>query len=710
MTDLARTGPKPDLRRLLAPRGIAVIGASERPNAPSGRILGTLKALGYDGLIAPIHPSNDSVLGLKCYRSLADVPGEIDAVAFCIDAKNLPETMRQAAAKGVGAGVVYGAVTGGSAGGEPSIRATITTLARQHGIGLCGPNCMGVLSPVNRSSLYLQTLMDASRLAGNVALVTQSGSVAVGMLGDCRRFGFSHLISSGEELVVTLDQYIEVLIDDPATHVIALFIESVRNIAGFTAALDRAAQAGKPIVALKVGHSTLAREAVIGHTGGITGDGRVFSALLARHHGIEVTSLEEMTEVLACCQAPRKPAGPRVGVVTASGGQVEMILDEAPGALFELPPLDDGRRKLAAEAIGPVSGGGNPLDAWGTGDYTKTLSHGLDVIAGSPDIDSVVLLSDTNDGQTMSPTRYTDLLYEASLRSPKPFYFMNTRSNLMRMELVEKFRNSGVGMITGLRQGLGALGRMGRWGRRASVPPPVVHTAPAADAALRAMLRSPRKSINEVDAKALLRQLGLNAVDDRMVASAAEAAQAAATVGYPVALKAVSDDIPHRSEHGLVSVGLTDPDQLAQAFADHDRSLARLGFDPAATRRVVQPVAPKGIEVIVGIGSDPEFGLYIAFGAGGVLVELVGDAIVKPLPLRKGETLEMIQASRIFRLLGGYRGAPPSDIKALVDVIERVAAFAFDHRNVLREIDLNPIFVGAQGHGCTIADALIVPA
>ena len=701
---------KPDLRRLLAPRSIAIVGASERPNAPGRRILETLQKLGFEGRIAPIHPTNETVLGLPCFRSLAEVPGDIDAVAFCVDMKNLPEAVRQAAAKGVGAGVVFGAVRDGESDVESSIRATIIALARQHGIALCGPNCMGVFSPVHRSSLYLQTLLDSSRLTGNVALVTQSGSVAVGMLGDCRRFGFSHLISSGDEAVTTIDQYVEYLIDDPATRVIALFIESIRNVEGFAAALDHAARAGKPVVALKVGRSTLARAAVVGHTGGIAGDGRVFSALIARHHGIEVTSLEEMTEVLACCQGPRRPAGPRVAVVTASGGQVEMILDEAADATFELPPLDPVRKSLASEVIGSISGPGNPLDAWGTGDYTRSLAHGLDVMSGNPDIDSIVLVSDTNDGQTMAPTRYTDLLHEASLRSPKPFYFMNTRSNLMRMELVDKFRDSGVGMLTGLRQGLGALGRMGLWARRTEVPPRVEGTNAAADQALRQALRTPRKTINEADAKSILCKLGLNTIEDHVVSTAPEAAAAAAAIGYPVVLKAVNDDIPHRSEHGLVAVGLRNADELAAAFVNHDGRIARLGIEPTTIKRVVQRMASKGIEVIVGIGCDPEFGLYVAFGAGGVLVELIGDAVVRPLPLRQGEAGGMVRASKASRLLSGFRGAPKSDIDALVNCIERVAAFAFEHGDSIREIDLNPIFVGADGQGCVIADALIIPA
>ena len=703
-------GRKPDLRHLLAPRSIAIVGASERANAPGRRVLETLQKLGFEGRIAPVHPTNERVLGLPCFRSLQDVPWDIDAVAFCIDAKNLPDAMRQAAEKGVGAGVIYGAVRDDAAPGKSSIREKIATLAREHGIVLCGPNCMGAMSPVHRSSLYLQSLVDSSRLPGNVALVTQSGSIAVGMLGDCRRFGFSHLISSGDELVVTIDQYIEYLIDDPSTRVIALFIESVRNVTAFTAALDHAARVGKPVVVLKVGRSAQAREAVLGHTGGIAGDGRVFSALIERHHGIEVNSLEEMTEVVACCQSTRRPAGRRVGVVTASGGQVEMILDEAVGATFELPPLDASRRALAADVIGPISGPGNPLDAWGSGDYTRSLAHGLDVLSGSSDIDSVALVSDTNDGQIMMPTRYTDLLYDASLRSPKPFYFMNTRSNLMRMELVDKFRDTGVGMLTGLRQGFGAIGRMGRWAQRSEPHPPVAWTSDSADMALRKALSLPRRTINEVDAKSILRALGVDAVQDHVVTTAHDAVRSAAAIGYPVVLKVVSDDIPHRSEYGLVAVGLKNADEIMQAFADHDIRVAKLGIEPANIQRVVQPLAPNGVEVIVGIGCDPEFGHFVAFGAGGVLVELIGDAVVRPLPLRRGEALDMVRASKIFRLLSGFRGTPACDIDALVDCIERIAAFAHTHGDQIREIDLNPVFVGARGRGSIVADALIVPA
>ena len=698
---------KIDLRPLLAPESIAVVGASEREGAPGRRLIETLHKIGFAGRIAPIHPSNDSVLGLKCYRSPQEVPWAIDAAAFCIDGAGVPAALQAAAERGCRAGVIFGGM-GSREDDANSPRARVAAVAREHGIALCGPNCMGVFSPATKSSLYLQVMLDPAPVLGDVALVTHSGSVAIGMLGDCRRFGFSHVISSGDEAVVTAGDYIDYLVDDPATRVIAAFLESVRDMASFTAALDRAARAGKPVVVLKIGRSTHAREAAVGHTGAVAGDGRVFSALLARHRAIEVTSLEELTEVLAACQSPRRPRGSRVGVVTASGGQVEMILDEANPALFTLPPLPADAAAAVGKTIGPISGPGNPLDSWGNGDYARNLPAGLDCLADQPGIDAVVLVSDTNDGQPMAPTRYTDILHAASQRSAKPFYFMNTRFGLMRMETVAKFKGTGVGMLTGLRQGLGAIGRLGQWARRQSRPV-LGHRPPAAALqALDEVLRQGRKTVSEVDAKRVLRAAGVDVVPERIVRNVADASHAAAGLGYPVVLKVVSDDIPHRSEHGLIAVGLRSEADLQAAWARLDQALARLGAAAGSVDRLVQPMVSGGVEVLIGVGRDPEIGPYIAFGPGGVLVELLGDVEVRPLPLREGDAQDMVTQSRLARLLAGYRGLPACDVPALVQSIERIAAFADAGRAAIREIDVNPVIVRPAGQGCVVVDALIV--
>jgi acyl-CoA synthetase (NDP forming) len=703
-----------ELKKLFAPRTIAIVGASRRETSSGYRIMGSLAKLGYSGAVYPVNPAYEHVLGQHCYADLGEIPSEIDAVALCVDARHLEAALLAAGERGVGAAVIFSSIVTGDREEGQRLRQSLGRIAGEYGMALCGPNCMGVLSPVNKTSMYLGTVLDSRGLAGNVALITQSGSVAIGMLGDTRRFGFSHVVSSGEEVATTVADYIGYLIDDRETAVIAAFVETVRDVAGFTAALDRASERNKPVVILKIGRNPLARRAVLGHTGGIAGDGAVFSALLQRHRAIEVTSLDELTEVLACLQNPRRPAGPRIGVVTASGGQVEMILDEAQGEAagddFVLPPLDEAIAAAAAEVIGPISGTGNPLDAWGDGNYARNMSHGMACMAHAPNIDVVVLVSDTNEGQAMAPTRYTDFFLAASEATARPFYFMNTRSGLLRAENIEKFAGSGVGMLTGLRPGLAAIGRVGRWQSRAAVAAIVEQDVAAGVVAAREALGRRRRTIHEADSKILLRMLGLQTVEERLAWELDTALAAATELGYPVVLKAVSDEIPHRSEHRLVVVGIEDESALRTAWVALDGRIEAIGHAPSQVARLVQRMVPGGVEVIIGTGTDPEIGAFIAFGAGGVLVELIGGRAVRPLPLRAGDAAAMIEGSRIGKILGGYRGTPACDRVALVEVIERLAAFAYVMRDEIAEIDLNPVFVRADGMGCIVADALIVPA
>src|SRR5215813_10956018 len=314
------------LDALLRPRSVAILGASERPSI--GRsLIEALDTIGFRGSIYPINPRYDTLLGRKCYASVAELPRDVDVLAICVNHARVLEHMRPAAERGVGAAVIF---DGGfaEAGAEGRRRQEeITAICREAGIALCGPNCMGVVSPHVPSMVYIQALRDPTRLAGNVGMISQSGSICIGLLADCRRFGWSHVISSGNEAVLTAVDFLEYLIDDPETRVISLFLESVREPDRFVAALDRAADRGKPVVVLKVGRTDRTRRAITTHTGGLAGEARVLSAVLRAHRAIEVTDMDELTEVLACSQGESWPRGRRVSVLTASGGQAELILD-----------------------------------------------------------------------------------------------------------------------------------------------------------------------------------------------------------------------------------------------------------------------------------------------------------------------------------------------------------------------------------------------
>ncbi len=695
------------LERLLKPKSIAVYGASEN-RGPGRRILEMLDKLGYEGTVYPINPRYETVLGKRCYPGLDDVPEGIDAIVFCVNHRLVTEPFQLAAARGYGAAVV---LDGGFAEvGEEGQRRqdVLEAAARGAGMAVCGPNCMGVLSPHNRTSLYTSNLLHPEKLPGNVAIVTQSGSIAIGLLTDCRRFGFSHVVSTGNEAVTTTAEFIEYLADDPDTRVIASFTETIRDPERYVAALDKAADRGKPVVVLKVGRNDRTRRAITSHTGGLAGEARVFSEVLKRHRAIEVGDMDELTEVLACCQGERWPSGRKLGVMTASGGQAELILDVAGAAGLRLLPLSEDGRREAERVIGPLTGDGNPLDAWGDGKFDVNIPHGLKVLEDEPDVDSIVLVSDSRDDSPMVPTQYTQYLAETAQRTTKPCYFMNTRPGLFRQEFADALHVAGVPTIGGARQGLGAVDRLARW----SMPQFDLLPEPPPTARVAACLRNgnPQRSlINEVDAKRLLGEAGLPVVRETIVASRDEALRAARDIGYPVVLKVASDGIPHKSDLGLVAAGLADEAGVASAFDGMAAKLEGLSPPPADAVFIVQAMVRDAVELFMGVSRDPDFGPVLAFGFGGVLVEVFDDVALRPLPLRDGDVNAMIGETRGRRLLGGVRGQAPRDVQAVRECLTALGEFAWAERDSVAEIDLNPVMSLPRGQGCLVVDALIIP-
>ena len=694
---------------LLNPSSVAVVGASPKPSI--GRsVIENLQLIGYSGEILPVNPNYDRVLGLECRASLSELDGP-DVVVFCVGARRVLEGYRLLPGVGAAGAVIFdgGFAEAGSSGRE--LQAEITAISRDAGIALCGPNCMGFFNPARAAAAYAQLVHDPSQLRGNVGLVSQSGSACIGLMSDTRRFGFSTIISSGNEAVVTTADYIDYLVDDPATAVIAVFSEYIADPEHFVAALDRAAAAGKPLVVLKVGRTARSRRAVTSHTGGLCGEARVFSALLRAHRAIEVDGLDELTEVLAACQASHLPAGPRASVVTASGGLVELMLDSAPPAGIELPPLSAADRAAVESFMGPVSGEGNPLDAWGSGQFETNLPKALEVARASDDIDVVVFPNDAFDGQPMGGWdfggAYTPLLAASAAASEKPHYQLNTRPGLMHRVQVELLAETGGATLGGLRQGLSAIARLAGFSRWR--PCPVLDEVPSQDRLAAMLATGARPTIHEHDSKRVLSSYGVPVAREQLVMSAAEAIRAAAEIGFPVVLKAVSDRVAHKSDLGFVELGITDAESVERAWTDLAARIGQSGHDGVDV--LVQEMVGGGVEALVGVSRDADFGLTLALGPGGVAADLseAVDVALRVLPLKVGDAAGMISESpRLARMLTGSRGSPPADVDALVACIEALGQFAWAERDYIDEIDLNPVLVLSEGRGCVAADALIV--
>jgi acyl-CoA synthetase (NDP forming) len=695
---------------LVKPRSVAIVGATDRVG-PGRSVIESLGAIGFSGAIYPVNPKYQTVLNHVCYPSLTDLPESPDVVVFSIRKPLLPEQVRLAVKRGARAAVIYdsGFAELGAEGARQ--QAEIAGLCREAGMAVCGPNCMGIINPTARVTTYKQTVMDTNGLAGNVGFVSQSGSVCIAILSDLRRYGISLSVSAGNEAVTKTVDYLEYLIDDPATKVIATFTETVREPDRYVAALDRAADAGKPVVVLKVGRTERTQRAITSHTGGLAGESRVFSELLRAHRAIEVNDLDEMTEVLAVCQGARWPRGRGISVITGSGGLAEMILDNATAVGLDLPPLSGEERAEAERVIGRITGDGNPFDAWGNGDYAVNLPHAMSVVDNSERIDAIVYCADTsNEGHLGHPGRILEnvkMLADAAKGSHKPYYLMSSRPGVMNSQQAKALREAGLVQIGGTRQGLGAIDRVGRYvtGRKPARTPASRSLAKLADVLA---AKPARRTINEYDAKRLLAEFGVPAAREHRVATIAEATRAARELGYPVVLKALSDDIPHKTELGLVAVGLAGDDELARAFAQLRERLDRIEPRPSDTALLVQEFVRDGIEVFAGVSRDPDFGLSLAFGMGGIAVEVTRDFALRMLPLREGDAEAMIAETRGAAMLGSIRGRPAADVASLVACLEALADFAQCNADVLDEIDLNPIKVLPAGRGCVVVDALIV--
>ncbi len=692
----------PDLRALLEPRSIAIVGASDRPG-PSTRIFASLTAMGFSGEIFAVNPGREQALGRPCVPSLTALSTPPDAAVLCIGPERVTDAVIDAAAAGVKAVVSFASgVQRMVHDGRPAIE-VIQQACVNANIAFCGPDCMGVLNAACGSTLYLGELLEPASIRGDVGLITQSGSMAIGLLTDCRRFGYSHVISTGAEAVLDAAHYLSALADDTDTKVIALFLEAVRDMDRFLAALTRARGAGKPVVVLKVGKTEASRQAALGHTGGIAGDARVFSALLRRHGGIEVATLEELTETIVCLRAARRPAKRGIGIVSPSGGHVEYALDTAARAAIALPPMPESARAELATIIGPMIGPGNPVDAWGNGDFERNLRAGLAAFAGSDEYGAVALITDTMDGQPTRPSHYVDALLDIAATCDKPFYLLSSRAGLFRRDFADRLAANGAAQLSGIEPALRAISKVAGWCGAVALPPGKPGSASGPE-----VVRVPGSGwLNEAAAKAFLAARGFTVAPGTVVSAADDLVEAAAAVGFPVALKVIDDRIPHRTPYGLIALDLADAAAVRDGGTLLRERLVRHAPDCADAPFLVERMTPSGLDLFVAASTDPECGPMVLLGLGGFLLEAVRDVVAVPLPACAGEVAALLQESAIGRFLASPSGATFGGVEPLVSFAEAIGELYIAAAGGLSLIEINPVrLVPGQG-APVILDALI---
>jgi len=651
------------------------------------------------------------VLGFPCYPNLTSLPEPVDSVAVLLGADKVLPILTEAAEAGARAAWVL-ASGFGEAGAEGKAREMeLVRFADETGMLICGPNCIGVANLVNGVATYSVALSEKTR-PGPVSAVVQSGAICLG-LANAARFGLRYLISSGNEAVLDSADYIGHLAHDERTEVIVAFLEGIASPERFVVAAEAAARANKPILAVKVGRSEMARRTVQAHTGSLAGSDKVVDAAFHKLGVIRLDTLDELLETAKLFATCPLPDGEGVGLLSLSGGQIGLVADLAEDLGLEFPAFSGEARAALERILPPFSPIANPLDAWGSGDLEATYPACVDVAAQEEDIDVLAVSRDTPEGvapreieQSLAVARSA---VDAAQETHKPVLLFSNLCGGFEPAVEAVLEEGGVPYLQGTEETLRAIqafvdyrGFLTRRDERE------VRGCPSPDPLPIWRERLQQGPLSEVEARRLLADYGIQGPDERVARSAEEAAEAAEAIGHPVVLKILSPDIQHKTEIGGVRVGLQDRAAVQRAYGEV-MTAAQTHYPDADLQGVLiqEGIGGEPVEVIVGVVSDADFGPTVVFGSGGILVELFEDSSLRLPPLTHREAAEMIQETKAARLLEGFRGRPPADTEALVDALVRISQLAVDLGDLIAALDINPMMVLPEGQGVRAVDALV---
>ena len=659
------------VRSLLFPRSIAVVGASPR----HGRIVEEIVRSGIPAW--GVHPTRGEVLGLRCFPSVSDLPEEPELAALLVGHERVEQAFEEGLTAGIRAFFLPG--LGNEAGvAGPGVADRMAGRARAESAAFLGPNCMGVAAP-GEGSLWIGTVPETFR-GGRVSVVSQSGSIAEALLGIGPRVGFRAVVSSGAEAVTDAADFLDFFAKDEGTGAIGLFLETVRRPAEFASALERCAEASKPVACLKVGRSQAAARAALAHTGAVVGSDRAFSALLYRHGAVEVDDFTALVETLEVLGRSRRPRGKRIAAISESGGEGALLADqgEAAGIPFEPLPEEVGAQLRARfpNYLAP----GNPLDAWAIDEADAVFPGSIEILVGSGAFDIVVAQADQSQFRGAEEHEWCFMIVRAlaeATAGTDVFPAVTTVSAVdPRPEVAEYALEHDVALLRGPREAMRALAAAA--GLRAVSE----QAEPAAPVELADLLAE--GPLPEFESALVLERYGVPLAPRRRATSPDDAAHSAQQLGFPVVVKV--DGPAHKAAQNGVVLGLGDAEAVRGAAE-------RLGG-----RVLVASQARGGTEAFCGMTRDPDFGPVLAVGPGGGAVEALSLAAVSLAPLGQEEAR---------RLVARAPGLDPSDAarEALAATLVALGRLAVDHPQIAA-VDVNPLILSADG--AVAVDALVV--
>ena len=709
------------VQALLAPRNVAIVGASDRPGSWSGGVWRALRRCGFAGQVYAVNPRNKTVWGSEtCYPSLAELPEPPDHVVVLVPGAAAAATITEAGRAGARSATVFS--SGFGEGGDPQGQELAKELRRAveaAGLAVSGPNCNGNLAAPHR----LLTIPD-DRIRdiepGPAAVVGQSGGIVMALYRTLRSRGVraSYALTTGNEIGLGMADYIRYLADAPEIKVIGCFIEAVRKGEAFRRACAHARDAGKPVIALKIGGSEESRKAALAHTGSLAGSLDCFDAVAETLGVIRVDTLDEMIESIDYFTHAPPPAGPRLGALTFSGGLKGLMLEAAERYGLSFPPLAPETTARLRDVLGVGTSLGNPLDGGFTALSSKeSYFRCIEILLADPNIDALLVQEELpaapgTNTKTENLRQVDRMMAEGG---GKPIsvvsmisYMFTDHTREFRSELAHLPVLQEVGKAL---RTVAAAGRYGALRARNEREPAAVKVDMAAIAPLLQQRKAAGNGLSLLDenqSKALLRAYGIRTPPEHVAESVEEAVGAATAIGYPVVLKLVAAEVAHKSDLGGVMLGIGSDDELRGAHARLAQNLAAAKPGARLERVLVAQQISGGVELVLGVQRDPDVGPVLMFGSGGVLLELHKDVSFGAVPLPAWQARAMLARTTAGRLLQGYRGGRRADEESVVSALIALGRLAHDLGDALESIDVNPFVALPAGQGALALDALVV--
>jgi acetyltransferase len=701
-----------DLSRLIDPKVVAVVGASETRGSFGERTLSNMA--GFAGKVFAINPKYQTLLGRPCVPSLADLPERPDCVVLCVARPMVEGMIESAAAAGAGGVVIY--ASGFAETSKPDrieAQQRLIALAHRTGVRVVGPNCVGLANTRSKAGLnFMPDYAAMGHRAGPIGIVSQSGALGYTVLqGMERGIGFSHYLAAGNSCDVDVCDFISYLAENDDTRAIVCLLEGVKDGGRFLEAARKARDAGKALIVYKTGNSETSSKAAMSHTGTMVGSAVAYRTAFEEAGAVAVDDLESVLETASFFAKTKAPsAGRGVGILSTSGGAAVICADKAEVHGVPLPALEAKTAEALHTVVPDFGSVANPSDL--TAEVLKTsetFGFCLDAFMSDASFSALVMpmifAHASSSGARAPPT------VEAAARTDKPLavVWMNEWLQGPGSELLDA--DPSVCMFRSADRCFATLRTWFDWherrARQSAVSGPRL-PANAAQAARRILVEagSRGKSLSETESKRILDCYGIRVPREIVARDPDAAAEAASTIGGKVALKIVSPDILHKTEAGGVRLGLSVAEDVRAAAQEILASASRYAPQARIDGVSVQEMAPSGVEIVLGMKNDRQFGPLVAVGLGGIMVELLGDTAVRLAPIGETAARDMLASLKGYPLLTGFRGRPGVDVDGLVDAICRLSELAHDLADVIDQIDVNPVI--ASGAGVLAADALIV--